>query len=134
MPFTSTQMALKAHYEDAARTLFNKNLGSLNPYELNNVIAKVVKEHVIPKNWNRSRNLYSRKRITVYFSAEFLNGRIVLDHLNNAGLLKATAKIFKRASMCKLSRGYYGICEYYSIRSVGFVLCFNRFSVPEHTD
>ena len=99
MPFTSTQMALKAHYEDAARTLFNKNLGSLNPYELNNVIAKVVKEHVIPKNWNRSRNLYSRKRITVYFSAEFLNGRVVLDHLNNAGLLKATEKIFKRENI-----------------------------------
>ena len=96
MAFASMQMALKAHYEEAARTLFNKSLGALNPYELNNVIAKVVKEYVIPEKWNRSRNLYSRKRITIYFSAEFLNGRIVLDQLNNAGLLKTTAKIFKR--------------------------------------
>lgn len=96
MAFASTQMALKAHYEEAARTLFNKSLGALNPYELNNVIAKVVKEYVIPEKWSRARNLYSRKRITIYFSAEFLNGRVVLDLLNNAGLLKTTAKIFKR--------------------------------------
>ena len=61
MTFTSTQMALKAHYENAARTLFNKSIGALNPYELNSVIAKVVKEHVIPKSWNQSHNLYSRK-------------------------------------------------------------------------
>ena len=65
MAFASTQMALKAHYEEAARTLFNKSLGALNPYELNNVIAKVVKEYVIPEKWNRARNLYSRKRITI---------------------------------------------------------------------
>ena len=96
MAFASTQMALKAHYEDAARTLFNKSIGMLNPYELNSVIAKVVKEHVIPKSWNQSHNLYSRKRIAIYFSAEFLIGRVVLDLLNNAGLLRATEKIFKR--------------------------------------
>ena len=96
MAFASTQMALKAHYEDAARTLFNKSIGMLDPYELNGVIAKVVKEHVIPKSWNQSRNLYSHKRIAIYFSAEFLIGRVVLDLLNNAGLLKATEKIFKR--------------------------------------
>ena len=96
MAFASTQMALKAHYEDAARTLFNKSIGMLNPYELNSVIAKVVKEHVIPKSWNQSHNLYSRKRIAIYFSAEFLIGRVGLDLLNNAGLLRATEKIFKR--------------------------------------
>ena len=96
MAFASTQMALKSHYEEAARTLFNKSIGMLDPYELNCVIAKVVKEHVIPESWNQSHNLYSRKRIAIYFSAEFLIGRVVLDFLNNAGLLRATEKIFKR--------------------------------------
>lgn len=95
MAFASTQMALKAHYENAARTLFNKSIGSLNPVELNCVIAKVVKENVILKNWEKSRNLYSRKRITIYFSAEYLIGRVVLDVLNNAGLLDVTEEIFK---------------------------------------
>ena len=94
MAFARTQMALKAHYEDAARNLFNKSIGMLDPYELNCVIAKVVKENVISKNWNHAHNLYSRKRIAIYFSAEFLIGRTVLDVLNNAGLLDMTDTIF----------------------------------------
>ena len=95
MAFARTQMALKAHYEDAARNLFNKSIGMLDPYELNCVIAKVVKENVISENWNHAHNLYSRKRIAIYFSAEFLIGRTVLDVLNNAGLLDMTNKIFE---------------------------------------
>ena len=96
MVFSSTQMTLKTLYQDAARTLFNKSLKQLNPYELNCVITKVLKENVISKNWNKSRRFDSHVRMTVYFSAEFLIGRVVLDALLNAGLLKATRKIFKK--------------------------------------
>lgn len=92
--YTINQMTLKAHYVETARTLFGKNLGELNPYELNAVIADVVKNKVIQPNWERSMSLYSEKRIAIYFSIEFLMGRVVLDVLTNAGLMKVTTKIF----------------------------------------
>ena len=93
--YTIDQMTLKAEYLEAARTLFNKALKELNPYELNAVIAHVVKKKVIASNWERSMNLYSEKRIAIYFSIEFLMGRVVLDALTNAGLRKVTTKIFE---------------------------------------
>lgn len=93
--YTIDQATLKAKYEEAARSLFNKKINELNPYELNSVIAQVVKKEVIAYNWEKSMNLYSEERIAVYFSIEFLIGRIVLDVLTNSGLKKVTAKIFK---------------------------------------
>lgn len=90
------KVTLKTQYEDAARTLFNKALNELNPYELNAVIACVVKDKVIANRFERSMDLYSKKRIAVYFSMEFLIGRVVLDVLNNTGLKKITAKIFAK--------------------------------------
>lgn len=85
---------LKNQYLDAARNLFGKELNQLNSYELNAVIANVVKNKVISSNYESSKNLYSEKRIAIYFSIEFLIGRIVLDMLNNVGLLKITNEIF----------------------------------------
>lgn len=85
---------LKNQYLESARNLFGKELKELNPYELNAVIANVVKNKVISSNYEDSKNLYSEKRIAVYFSIEFLIGRIVLDMLNNVGLLKITNEIF----------------------------------------
>lgn len=87
--------ALKVQYQEAARTLFNKELNQLNPYELNAVIARVVKTQVISPCWENSKQLYSKKRITVYFSIEFLLGRINLDAINNSGLMEDTRKIFE---------------------------------------
>jgi len=92
--YTFNKLELKAHYQEAARTLFSKELNELNPYELNAVIAKVVKEKVISPKWERSRNLYSEQRIAIYFSIEFLMGRLVLDVLTNTGLKKITTNIF----------------------------------------
>jgi len=92
--YTINQKTLKAHYSDAARTLFNKTLGELNPYELNSVISYVVKNKVIATNYENSMSLYSEKRIAIYFSIEFLMGRLVLDVLTNTGLMKVTTKIF----------------------------------------
>ena len=92
--YTINQMTLEAQYQDAARTLFNKSLGELNPFELNVVIANVVKHHVIAENWKKANSLYSEQKITVYFSIEFLEGRVVLDVLNNTGLLDVTREIF----------------------------------------
>ena len=88
------QQTLKLQYLESARNLFGKELKELNPYELNVVIANVVKNEVISSNYEDSKNLYSEKRIAVYFSIEFLIGRIVLDMLNNVGLLKVTNEIF----------------------------------------
>lgn len=92
--YTIDQQTLKANYESAARNLFNKELKALNPYELNSVIAHVVKKKVISPNWEKSKNLYSDKRIAIYFSIEFLIGRVVLDVLTNTGLKEVTTKIF----------------------------------------
>lgn len=88
------QQTLKLQYLESARNLFGKELKDLNPFELNAVIANVVKNEVISSNYEDSKNLYSEKRIAVYFSIEFLIGRIVLDMLNNVGLLKVTNEIF----------------------------------------
>lgn len=92
--YTVDYFTLKKEYEDAARKLFSKTLKELNPYELNSVIANVVKNKVISQNYQRSMNLYSEKRIAIYFSIEFLIGRIVLDALTNTGLMEITTKIF----------------------------------------
>lgn len=89
------QMTLKAQYAEEARSLFGKNLAELNPYELNAVIARVVKGRVIKPNWEHAMSLYSEKRIAIYFSIEFLMGRVVLDVLTNTGLMKVTRKIFE---------------------------------------
>ena len=93
-PYTIDQMTLKKQYQDTSRNLFNKSLKELNPYELNSVIANVVKTKVITPNWQKAMNLYSEKRIAIYFSIEYLLGRIVLDVLTNTGLMKITRKIF----------------------------------------
>ena len=95
MSYTINQMTLKAHYQDAARSLFYKDLRDLNPFELNCVIARVVKSQVISPHWENSKKLYSQQRIAVYFSIEFLIGRVVLDMLTNTGLMKVTRKIFE---------------------------------------
>ena len=92
--YTINQMTLKTHYQETARSLFDKELNQLNPYELNSVIAHVVKNKVIAPNMKESMNLYSKQRIAIYFSIEFLLGRIVLDVLTNTGLMKVTRKIF----------------------------------------
>ena len=92
--YTINQTTLKAQYVEAARNLIGKELEELNPYELNAVIAHVVKNEVIMPNWQKSTNLYSEQRIAIYFSIEFLIGRVVLDVLTNTGLRKVTTKIF----------------------------------------
>jgi len=92
--YTINRETLKVSYEEAASHLFNKKINELNPYELNSVIAHVVKKEVITYNWENSMNLYSKQRIAVYFSIEFLIGRVVLDVLTNTGLRKVTTKIF----------------------------------------
>lgn len=93
--YTMSEIELKTQYEDAARTLFNKVLNEVqNPYELNAIIAHVVKSKASLPNWDRAMNIYSKQKIAVYFSMEFLIGRVVLDALNNLGIKEATAKIF----------------------------------------
>ena len=42
-----SEAMLKKLYKETASSLYGKELGELNPYELNNVIANVVKNEVI---------------------------------------------------------------------------------------
>lgn len=92
--YTIDKLSLKTQYVAAAQNLFNKRLDELNPYELNAVIAWVVKKKVVKAEWEDSMNLYSKQRIAIYFSIEFLLGRVVLDVLTNTGLKNITTEIF----------------------------------------
>lgn len=93
---TTNEMMLASYYKDSARSLFGKDLGQLNPYELNDVIADVVKNKVIVSRYEASLDRCSTKRTTFYLSMEYLLGRFPLDTLNNLGILDATANIFDK--------------------------------------
>ena len=77
---------LKLKYREAALELFKKELNSLNANELNSVIAKVIKDDIIKTGFEWAINAYSKKRIAIYFSIEFLIGRVVMDALINCGI------------------------------------------------
>ncbi len=86
---------LKNKYFDYSRKLYSKDLKDLSAHELQNVIASVIKNDVIKQYLEESLEYYSSKRIAIYFSMEFLIGRIVLDALVNTGIKKLTSKIFE---------------------------------------
>ena len=86
---------LKNKFLHYAEKLYHKPLSELNPIQLQNVIACVLKNHVIKPYFEQAKNLFSVKRIAVYFSMEFLIGRIVLDALVNSGIIKLTRSIFE---------------------------------------
>lgn len=92
--YKNEKAKLKSLYVEVALNLFNKELGQLNPYELNAVIAAVVKRKIM-SNWGKVINLHSEQRVTIYFSMEWLIGKVVLDALNSLGLLEITKNIFK---------------------------------------
>lgn len=96
--YTITEMALKSKYKEAARTLFNKTLIELDPYEVNCVIAYVVKDRV-SSDWHKALNIYSEQKTTVYFSMEFHTGKVANEALNNLNIYKATEKIFSEQGM-----------------------------------
>lgn len=89
------QVTLKAQYQEAAWRLYGKAINRLNPYQLNSVIADVVNREEFIPFIKESMNLYSEKRVAIYFSMEFLIGRSVHDILNNTGILEVTKTIFE---------------------------------------
>ena len=98
MPYTINLDALKSQYREAARNLYGKELNQLSPHEINGIIANVVKTKVISKSWECAQNLYSQQRIAIYFSIEFLIGRLGVDALVNTDLIEETRKIFEEES------------------------------------
>ena len=85
---------LKSKYIYYSSELYSKKLNELTAIELQNVIANLIKNDVIKPYFELSRNYYSTQKIAVYFSMEFLIGRVVLDALVNTGIKKLTSKIF----------------------------------------
>ena len=92
--YTIDMMTLKEQYKEAARTLYRKKLGELNPYELNSVIAEVVNGEVLKPALDEAMALHSTQKVAIYCSIEFLVGRVVHDILNNTGILDVTKQIF----------------------------------------
>ncbi len=85
---------LKSKYLSCSQSMYSKKLNELDVVQLQNVVATVIKNDVIKPYMEQSQGYYSTKKIAVYFSMEFLIGRIVLDALVNTGLKKMTSKIF----------------------------------------
>ena len=85
---------LKSKYLYYSDKLYSKKLGELSSIELQNVVASVVKNDVIKPYFELSQDYFSNQKIAVYFSMEFLIGRVVLDALVNTGIKKLTSKIF----------------------------------------
>ena len=91
--YAINETTLKSDFREESFSLFGKELRELSPYELDHVISNVVKNKIIASNWENALNLYSQDRITIYFSIEFLLGRVVLDVLNNTGIYAITRKV-----------------------------------------
>ncbi len=92
-PYGLDEVALNCDFKCEARSLFNKELRMLTPNELEQVISNVVKKQIISPELENSLHLYSKERIAIYFSIEFLIGRVILDVLNNTGLYRITQNI-----------------------------------------
>ena len=96
MNYLISHTTLKTQFRDASIELFGKPFdNNLTPHELNQLIAYVMKDKVIDTQYTDASRRYSEQRIAIYFSIEILPGRIVLDALNNAGLLDVTKKVFE---------------------------------------
>ena len=85
---------LRYKYTSCAERLYSKKLCELDAIQLQNVVASVIKTDVIKQYMLQPQDYFSTKRVAVYFSMEFLIGRIVLDALVNTNLKKVTSKIF----------------------------------------
>lgn len=94
VPYRIEYDNLKKSYISYSEELYSKKLGELDGTQLQNVIAGVIKKEVIGPYFEESLNYFSTKKIAVYFSMEFLIGRIVLDALVNTGIRGMTRKIF----------------------------------------
>lgn len=86
---------LRSDFRKESLHLFNKQLKNLSPNELNCVISNVVRDKIVASSWEDSLNMYSEKRISIYFSIEYLLGRTVLDVLNNTGVYESVRKVLK---------------------------------------
>ena len=93
MPYEVEKITLKAKLRETAQSSFAKSLSQLTPYELNAVIARVVKSDVIAAQWEKADSFHSEQRITKYFSMEFLPGRLVDDALINTSLTEVVSEI-----------------------------------------
>lgn len=93
-PYRFEYNDLKDKYVSCSQTMYSKKLCELDVNQLQNVVASVIKNDVIQPYWDQSKDYFSTQRIAVYFSMEFLIGRVVLDALVNTGIKKKTSKIF----------------------------------------
>ena len=85
---------LRMYYRVYSHILYSKDLDELSVAQLQNVVENVVKKEIIRPYFEESQNYFSQRRIAVYFSMEFLMGRIVLDALVNTGIKEMTSQIF----------------------------------------
>lgn len=93
-PYQFEYNDLKEKYITYSESMYSKPLRELDVIQLQNVVAKVIKTDVIRPYWDHAKDYFSSQKVAVYFSMEFLIGRIVLDALVNTGIKKMTSKIF----------------------------------------
>ena len=77
---------LKSTLSAFSRARFGRDIADLNVYELHTVAANAVTEK-IAYDWQKSREKNMTNRTALYFSAEFLMGRMIYNNLAVLGLL-----------------------------------------------
>lgn len=77
---------LKSTLSAFSRARFGRDIADLNVYELHTVAANAVTEK-IAYDWQKSREKNMTNRMALYFSAEFLMGRMIYNNLAVLGLL-----------------------------------------------
>lgn len=77
---------LKSMLSAFSRARFGRDIADLNVYELHTVTANAVTER-IADDWQKSREQNLSNRTALYFSAEFLMGRMIYNNLAVLGLL-----------------------------------------------
>ena len=89
-----TYDSLRDKYRKYAKELFSKDLRELDAYQLQSLIAYLIKKDIIKPFFESSKDYFSTQRIAIYLSMEFLIGRVVLDALMNTGIKELTSEIF----------------------------------------
>lgn len=94
--FQISEETLRKAYKRYSKELYSKGLKELDKTQLQNVVASVIKKEVIRPYFEKSQSYFSTRKIAVYFSMEFLIGRIVIDAMVNTGIRKKSVRVFKK--------------------------------------
>lgn len=90
---------LKTKYQTCSQAKYALQLKELDSNQLHEVVTEVVRKEIIATALEKSKDFFSDRRVAIYFSIEFLIGRVVLDALTNTGIKEITHDILKESGV-----------------------------------